>query len=54
MGTCLGKEPRGYHLISQVTPAGGTSDARRELHLWLREGGRISQAQLRTSAWTER
>lgn len=52
-GACLGKEARGFHLVSQLG-ATQTPEDRREVHLWVHPDGRLTQAQIRTSEWIER
>jgi len=52
-GACLGKEPRGYHVISQWQPL--EADAPRwEFHLWLGSDGAPRQAQLRVATMVRR
>ena len=52
-GACLGKEARGFHLMSQMS-APEVPGGRQEVHLWVHADGRLSQAQIRTSEWIER
>lgn len=56
-GACLGREVRGYHLLSQVRAASNTETSQRperEVHVWIREDGTLTHAQVRTPSWTER
>ena len=52
-GACLGKEARGFHLISQLS-APHLPGGREEVHVWIHANGGLSQAQVRTSDSIER
>ena len=50
-GACLGKDPAGWHFVSQLQDVGAAAPTY-EMHLWLSDGGKPRVAEMRTGLAT--